>query len=276
MNNRMIKNGLILFGVIIILFLTIWGPEKLAAYKDKTDLNKVVTEPVTDTGEGYRYSLSSNEKLYILSKCLSNQELPETELSMKTRMDNEVDYEKLTGTYAFVVNHQGPTEQEIKEDEIFDVCNREIAALKELGVLPENVREIKNSSYSAELYSAIDVLDPRNNMSVWKVALSTSQQNADKSNRMLDIYVDAATGKLYEFYVRIDKKWSELDPEEVITKWSEYLELTGMEEYDSDNPLLETTPNFLKYRFPGMEEDSTIVTIGFYEGINELFLKITK
>lgn len=51
--------------------------------------------------------------------------------------------------------------------------------------------------------------------------------------------------------------------------------LTGREAYDSDNPLMETTPDFVKYRFPGMEERSTIVTIGFYEGINELFIKLT-
>lgn len=48
-----------------------------------------------------------------------------------------------------------------------------------------------------------------------------------------------------------------------------------MEEYTSDNPLLETTSDFIKYRYPGMEEGSTIVTIGFYEGINELFIKLT-
>ena len=46
--------------------------------------------------------------------------------------------------------------------------------------------------------------------------------------------------------------------------------------YESDNPLLETTPYFKKYVFPGMGEDRTIVTVGFYEGINELFLKISK
>ena len=53
-----------------------------------------------------------------------------------------------------------------------------------------------------------------------------------------------------------------------------YLELTGLEKYEDQNPLLETTPYFAKYTFPGEEEDSTTVTIGYYEGIRELFLKV--
>lgn len=275
--NRILKNSLIVLGVVLLLALAIWGPERLAAYRDRSSLNQIIVEPVEEGGEGYRYTLSSNEKLYILSMCLNNQVLPETEQSRKSRTGaDEMDYEELTGSYAFVINYQGPTDKEIKETEIFDVCNREIGTLKELGILPEEVRQVNEASYSAVLYSAIDVLDPRNNMAVWKVSLSTSQQNADKSNRILDAYVDADTGKLYEFYVRIEEEWEELEPENIVKEWSDYMELEGMTEYESDNPLLETTPNFLKYRFPGREDGSTVVTIGFYEGINELFLKIAR
>lgn len=274
---RILKNSLIIAGVVLLLAFAIWGPEKLTSYRDLATLNQIQVEPVEDGGEGYRYTLSSNEKLYILSMCLNNQVVPETEQSKKSRSVSEkVDYEELTGSYAFIVNRQGPTEKEIKEEEIFDVCNEQIEKLKELGVLPDGVRQVSEASYSAVLYSAIDVLDPRNNLSVWKVSLSTSQQNADKSNRLLDAYVDADTGRLYEFYVRIDGDWEDLNPEEIVKAWGEYLELQGMTEYESDNPLLETTPYFAKYRFPGMEDASTTVTIGFYEGIDELFLKISK
>ncbi len=52
--------------------------------------------------------------------------------------------------------------------------------------------------------------------------------------------------------------------------------LTAPEVLQSDNPLLETTPYFKKYVCSGMGEESTIVTVGFYEGIQELFLKISK
>ena len=179
------------------------------------------------------------------------------------------------GSYAFVTNRQGPSGKEIADEEIFSICNQELAALKELGILSESVKEVDPSSYSAVLYSAIDVLEPQNNMAVWRVSLSTSHQNADKANRLIDAYIDADSGKIYSFYARTDSLWSQMDPEEMMDAWGGYLGLTGREAYDSDNPLMETTPDFVKYRFPGMEERSTIVTIGFYEGINELFIKLT-
>lgn len=273
---RIINLGAIAI-VVVILFLAIWGPEQIAKHTDKRTLNKITVEQVEGGNEGYRYTLNSNEKLYILAKCLNNQVLPESELSSATRTESaEMDYEDLTGSYAFVVNRQGPSGIEITDEEIYEICNREIKVLKELGILQEEVKNIDAASYNAVLYSAIDVLEPRNNMSVWKVSLSTSQQNADKTNRLLDLYLDADTGKIYEFYVRTDIKWAESKPDELVQKWSDYLELTGMEAYENTNPLLETTPNYEKYRFPGIEEGNTVVTVGFYEGINELFLKISR
>ena len=274
--NKHVRNILIILGELFLLALLIWGPERLAQYRDKASLNQIIAEPVAESGTGFRYTLSSNEKLHILSQCLENQILPETEQSRKTRVESEeFGLKKLTGSYAFVVNYQEPREGEIKEKEIFDACNEELETLKKLEILPQEVREVTEDAYSATLYSAIDVLDPQSNMSVWKVSLSTSQQNADKSNRLLDVYVDAETGKIYEFYVRIEAVWEDLVPKEIVQKWSDYLGLQGMTAYETDNPLLETTPFFLKYRFPGMDENSTVVTIGFYEGIQELFLKIS-
>lgn len=261
----------------IVLTAAIWGPEKLSGYTDKSTLNQITVEEVEDENAGYRYTLNSNEKLYILAKCLSNQVIPESELSAKTGSVEGMEYEELTGTYAFVVNHQGPSEKEITDKEIYEICNRQLQQLKDLEILPDTVKEVKAASYSAVLYSAIDVLEPRNNLSVWKVSLSTSQQNADKSNRLLDAYIDADTGKLYEFYVRTEMdSWEDVKPDEIIESWSEYMGLTGMEAYEDVNPLLENTPFYQKYKFTGVDEESTVVTIGFYEGINELFLKITK
>lgn len=272
-----IKYGIVAIGIILLLVLAIWGPEKLSSYQDQYTMNKVAKEELESTGEGYRYELTSNEKLYILSMCLMHQEKPETEQSKNNRLANDnMIYEDLAGSYAFIINKKGPTDKEIKEEEIYEICNREMKELKKRGVLPNSIKEIEKSAYEAQLYSAIDVMDPRNNMPVWKVSLYTSQQNADKSNRLLDAYVDAKTGKIYEFYVRIEDSWEDLKPEEMIKSWSEYLELEGMTKDITDNPLLETTPYFERFSFPGMENGHTKVTIGFYEGINELFLKITE
>ena len=88
--------------------------------------------------------------------------------------------------------------------------------------------------------------------------------------------LDADDGRLYEFYVRTQQKWEEINADEIIEKWSGYMGLDAPAPYETDNPLLEATPYYKKYVFEGMGDERTIVTVGFYDGINELFLKISK
>lgn len=259
---------------LVIVGLAVWGPEALARYRDQEILNRIQSQVIETGTEGYRYSLSSNEKMYILSECLRNQIPPESEQNAMTR--TETDYSGLTGTYAFVVNQQSAADQEKPEKSGIDLCNEGIRELKKLGVLPEEVRELTDYAYSAVMYSAIDVPEPRNNVLVWKISLNTGKQNANKENRLLDAYVDADTGKIYEFYVRTGiTDWRNVDADGIVKAWAEYLELGEYREYENPNPLSENTPYFKKYIFNGMENDSTVVTIGYYEGINELYLKIS-
>lgn len=271
------KNYLIGFAAAVVVILaSLWGPEWIADRRDGRILNSIMTETV-EGGEGYRYQMSSNQKLYLLGRCLSSQTLPESELRSLTRVDNETEnYAEMTGTYAFVENRQQPGEGKIQEEAVYEACNREIKVLKEKGILPPEVKEVSESSYEVVICSAIDVLEPRNNLAVWKISLSTDVQNADKSNRFLDIYLDADTGKIYEFYVRTGQEWEDVDPETMVAQYADYLELTGLKDYENPNPLLETTPYFKKFTFPGDEDSSVTVTIGYYEGIRELFLKVGK
>ena len=76
--------------------------------------------------------------------------------------------------------------------------------------------------------------------------------------------------------MRSQLKWEDIDTDALIESWSSYMGLTLPEEYETDNPLLETTPYYKKYAFSGNGDERTIVTVGFYEGINELFLKISR
>lgn len=261
----------------VIVGIAVWGPEGLAEYRDNKILNSIQMQEVETGTEGYRYSLNSNEKLYILSKSLNNQILPESDQNAMTRNDSvSLDYQELTGTFAFVVNRKDSSGQEIPKTEGIKLCNQGIEDLKELGILPDSVKPLTESSYSAVMYSAIDVPEPRNNVLVWKISLDTDKQNANKENRLLDAYVDADTGKVYEFYVRTQLTWNDIDPDEIIKKWGEYMGLGEPQEYEGVNPLSETTPNFKKYSFAGIEDGNTVVTIGFFEGINELFLKISR
>lgn len=274
MRKQMLNLSLILLTVIVVAF-SVWGPEELSDYKDKGILNKIQIREETAEEAGYRYRLSRSEKLYILSRSLNNQVIPESEQSALTR-ETDVEYADLTGTYAFVINHKGPSEQEITDEEIYAITNEGINHLKKLGILPDTIKEVNASSYEALLYSAIDVPEPRNNVAVWKVSLAGSIQNAKKENRLIDACIDADDGKIYEFYVRTELEWKDIDTDALVEKWSSYMGLEKPEEYETDNPLLETTPYYKKYIFTGIGDERTIVTVGFYEGINELFLKISK
>lgn len=275
---RKLLNLLLLPMAVIVVGAAVWGPEALAEYRDSNILNQIRNREAETGTEGYRYSLSGNEKLFILSKCLNNQILPESEQNAMIRNDNlNVEYQELTGTYALVPSRKDSSGREVREREGINLCIQAVVELKELGILPETVRTPRQAAYSAEMYSAIDVPEPRNNVLVWKITLKSGKQNADKGNRILDAYIDADTGKAYEFYVRVDiSSWEEIDADGIIRKWAEYMELEEPREYESANPLSETTPYFKKYVFTGMEEGSTVVTVGFYEGINELFLKISR
>lgn len=276
MKNKIYYLVFFLFAVLVMA-VSIWGPEALARYKDQSILDKPHTETVENAGEGYRYRMNANEKLYILSCCLASQTQAGSEQSAAARQDSAgTEYQDLEGSYAFVVNHRGPSGREITDEQIYETCSEGIGTLKELGILPKQVKAVEAASYDATLYSAIDVLEPRNNVAVWKVSLSDSQKNADKTNHLIDAYIDADDGKIYEFYVRTPLLWEEIDADAVVEKWGGYMGLTSPEPYESNNPLLETTPYFKKYVFSGMAEGKTIVTVGFYEGINELFLKVSK
>lgn len=273
---KLLRKPALLAGVFLVMSLAVWGPEAIAEYQDRTILNKIEGESIGAESEGYRYSLSSNEKLYVLSKCLSNQIVPESDQSARTKNSGEMDYKELTGSYAFVVNQEDPAGEEITQEEIWESCNKSIELFYNLGILPGEVKEITALSYEAVLYSAIDVLEPRNNLAVWKVSLATGKRNADKSGRLIDVCIDADTGKVYEFYVRCDTAWEEINPDDMILKWGEYMGLNGGEVYEETNPLMESASYYRKYSFPGNGQENTIVTIGFYEGINELFLKVSR
>lgn len=267
----------VFLAVVMVMIVSVWGPEALAKYKDKGILDEPHIEAVGDAGEGYRYQMNVNEKLYILSRCLESQVQTESGQNALTYYAGNTDlgYEVLEGSYAFVRNYRVLSGKEITDEEIYETCSQGLALLKELGILPGEVRSVDSSSYDATLYFAIDVLEPRNNVAVWKLELSNSQKNADKENRLMDAYIGADDGKIYEFYARTPLLWSQIDTDAIIDAWAEYMGLGAPSAYESDNPLLETTPYFKKYVFSGMGDGKTIVTVGYYEGIKELFLKVS-
>ena len=259
--------------------LSIWGPEILAEYKDRAILNQIHAEQGTLTEAGYRYTLSSNEKLFILSEALSSQKIADRQSgAMNQNQTADQEYQQINGSYALVVNHRQDRQADDKiigSEDLYLTFERELEELIGLGILPESLISVNATTHDAVLYSAIDVLEPRNNVAVWKISLSNIQKNGNKQNRLIDAYIDADSGKIYEFYVRTEYRWEDIEPDEIIAAWRGYMELGTPFTYETPNPLLETTPYFKQYLFAGKGDGQTIVTIGFYEGINELFLRVS-
>lgn len=238
----------------LVLTLAICGPQWLAEYRDAQTLDQKVLTASAAAESAYRYELNVNERVYLLSMALDSQ----------------------NSTYALVENSQTVPEGELTEEEIFSVCNAQMLELYDCGVLPDEMKETGGDDYDAVRYSAIDILEPSSNLSVWKLSLSTSRLTTDKDRRAIDVYLDAETGRIYEFYVRCGKgtTWESLDPDAIAANWATYLDLTGQQEYPSDSTLLENTQYYQKYLFTGFEDTATVVTVGFYDGINELFVKV--
>lgn len=275
MRRNIIRLSSLLF-VMAVVAISIWGPEAFSYYRDGGLLGHIHRQEVDLAGEGYRYVLSSGEKLHILSQALNSRSLPESEQSAMTRAgDSRGDgegYGELTGSYAFVMDRRGGAESEVSDQAVFTICDREIGELKKAGVLPDTLQAVEAELYEARLCSAIDTREPRNHVSVWSLTLSDRLRNVSKEDRLIEAYIDADDGKIYGFYARIDKEWEELDPDRIILAWSRYLGLSEPEPYEGADPLMEITPYFQKYVFPGGEGERTIVTVGFYEGIRELFI----
>lgn len=270
-------NFVLLLFAALVMALAIWGPEAISGYRDRSVLNEIHVKEAEGEGEGYRYSLSRSDKLFILAEALNSQTLPESEQYAAERQEASGDsYGQMAGSYAFIVNHRGPSDREMKEEELFGVVNEGLDTFKKLGILPDSVRAADSTAYDAVLYSAIDVLDPRNNVEVWKVSLSNIQKNTDRGNRLIDAYIDADDGKIYEFYVRTERTWEDMDPDEIVEKWCGYLGIPAPLPYEGNNPLMEMTPYFKKYKLSGAGKGDTTATVGYYDGIQELFVKISR
>ena len=69
-NWRQLLSPALLALTVLVVIMSVWGPGALAAYTDRGILNRIQTQQEETGKEGYRYQLSSNEKLYILSQCL--------------------------------------------------------------------------------------------------------------------------------------------------------------------------------------------------------------
>ena len=126
---------------VLTMMLAIFGPRLLTGYRDRNVLGRIREQEVDSAGAGYRYQLSSNEKLFILSECLNSQKRPEAEGSKPGREEETTESSYQEGTYAFVVNY----EEETSRESFYASLNDGIALLKEVSCLPKFRKSCRSS-----------------------------------------------------------------------------------------------------------------------------------
>lgn len=265
---------LIVIFVGSVIMLAMLAPSMLSKYTDAKILDSVRVESNDVSAGGYRYSLTPNERLYILFMAVNNQTPPQSDYAASLKEKASAAGNDSSASYAYIANYRGPSEKELSREKAMEACGDELALMRELGVIPYCDYETGGVKYDAELYSAVDMLEPEKNVSVWQIGYSKGQQLSMLTNSLLDAYIDAETGKIYGLSLRSRQIDDNFDADKIIAAWCGYLGLEMPEAVTDDNPLMETTPYYKKYSVNGIGDGKTTVTVGFYEGINEFFIRI--
>ena len=255
---------------IVLIMLVAFGPSVLTGYNDANVLDKVETDPITGLAEGFRYGLTANERLYILSMALQNQLPPQTEYTASVRGASA----EPSSSFMYTENRRGPSTGELTYEEALGACSAALKGLRELEVIPDFRFDPEQDAYDVQLYTAVDMSDPQRNISVWQIAYARGRPVAAYQGALLEAWLDAETGILYGFSLRTDRQPDGFDPGALVDAWRLIVELTDVEPLADDNPLLETAALYRKYAAPGLDNDIAVITAGLYEGINEIFLRI--
>lgn len=246
-------------------------PELLSKHYDNSVIGNIMLEEKDMGVTGYKYILNADEKLYVLSNALNNRILPQSDYFAAVRQQENISNNQ-TQSYAFQpVYNESKYNSKTRADAL-SALNEELDLLSKKGILPVLPSKPKANSYEATLFSAVDILEPQKNVTVWQISFS----GAVLRKGIVDCIMDAQTHKIYNISVRAGKSWSQYNAGHVIRLWAEYLNMSVPVPYEPDNPLVKDATYSQKYVISGIDGDKTIVTVGFYEGVREFFIKVTK
>ena len=270
--NILSRKSIYIIIMIFVVIVSIFGPKALSIYSDRKILNDVITEN-TDI-EGYKYSLTTNEKLYILSNAIENRVLIQSDLSASTKLRSNLEKTQ-NQAYALIANFNDALVNDDAKKKTIENLKKEFLVLQKESIIPQFAFDSEFKSYDIRLFTALDFLRPEKTVDVWQIETNSGTFYSNGYKIFISAYVDFETGKLYSFSFRSDKDWSFYDPDNIIKKWCEYVNAGTPVNFTPVNPSIEETKFYKKYAIEDDNQDKTIVTIGFYEGINEFFLKIS-
>ena len=252
------------FAVFGIIAATVLIPKIISWYYDATAVGAVHLENTGD--EDAREDLNADEKLYIVSNALNNRILPQSDHFAAIRWQDI--FNNKTQSYAFQPIYRESEYNPEACAKALNALKTELDLLNEKGVLPDLGFNPDHNDYEASLFSAIDIRKPQKNVTVWQINFNGTIIR----NGLVDCIMDAQTHRLYSVSIRAEKLWAQYDADNIIRLWAEYLGAGAPQPYQPDNPLVEDATYYQKYTLDG----KTVVTVGYYEGIGEFFIKITK
>jgi hypothetical protein len=254
-------------GIIAMIVLI----PQITRHYDSAMLGNIFLEEKGAGVEGYKYNLSMDEKLYLLSNALNNRILPQSDYFAAIRLQESI-YNTQTQSYAFQPVNKDSEFNSSTRNSALNALKAELALLSEKGILPKIDFDPTAELYEATLFSAIDILEPKKNLTVWQIDFSGAIINEG----LVECIIDAQNHKLYSVSLRAAERWDYYDADEVIRLWAKYLGISAPEPYMPSNTLAEDATYYQKYAINTVEGDKTIVTVGYYEGIQEFFIKITR
>lgn len=276
------KYAAVLLLVTAVIALSILMPAKLARFYDNSMLGVVYKESTAISPESFQYStLSERERLYIVSMALGNRNILQSDYAASIREKAiRSDRDDSVMSFAYVENNRGSSADELDADQAAEACRTELTEIiRACPDLNENidVTDLNLNPCSEKLYSAVYMLDPQKNVPVWQIEYSSAIPPTINDNlpfALMEAYVDAETGKLYGFAFRLKQVDAEkFKPDALAKAWLDRLSITSLEDITDDNPFTEDASLYKKFATDGMDSTKTVFTVGFYEGVNEVFVR---
>ena len=259
--------GLFVCAIIIAAAL---APSFISRFYDGAELGEIIIEEKDASFEGFKYNLSVDEKLYVLSNALNNRILPQSDYFSAIRLPDSLSYIQ-TQSYAFQSVYNESDFNNETQAAALKTLENELHLLTEKGIIP-SFDFNSDDGYETGLFTAIDVLEPRKSVTVWQINSSSIIIHGG----LVDCVMDAQTNKIYSITFRHENSWEQYDVAEIVRLWAEYLGISAPEPYEPGSPLAEDATYHQKFSTNGEEGDKTIITVEYYDGINEFFIKISR
>jgi hypothetical protein len=191
--------------------------------------------------------------------------------------------------------HSNTRSQTVDDNELLKILSNELDELSNRGLIPKLDWGLTPGDYEISHYLAVDQETPQTGIPVVYIEFRDTLRLMSRKNVLTDCYFDAEANKICSLSIRSDYTWDRYDPDQIFIEWSRYLGLSSQEtegsssEYYSYDSAISSgaPPTFRDASYsksyiaeaPSGDNGSavtrgTVVTIGFYEGVNEFFIQL--